>query len=37
MVFAPFAGDLVDSIGKRVITLEKGRVIRDDKDGKYMI
>lgn len=28
---------VVDSIGKRVITLEKGRVIRDDKDGKYMI
>ena len=28
---------VVDSIGRRVITLEKGRVIRDDKDGKYMI
>ena len=28
---------VVDAIGKRVITLEKGRVIRDDKDGKYMI
>lgn len=28
---------VVDSIGKRVITLEKGRVIRDDKNGKYMI
>lgn len=28
---------VVDSIGKRVITLEKGRVVRDDKDGKYMI
>jgi len=28
---------VVDSIGKRVITLEKGRVIRDDKDGRYMI
>lgn len=29
--------NVVDSIGGRVITLEKGRVIRDDKDGKYMI
>lgn len=28
---------VVDSIGKRVITLEKGKVIRDDKDGKYVI
>ncbi|MEI8130504.1 MAG: cell division ATP-binding protein FtsE [bacterium] len=28
---------VVDSIGKRVITLEKGRVVRDDKDGRYMI
>ena len=28
---------VIDSIGKRVITLEKGKVIRDDKDGKYMM
>ena len=28
---------VVDSIGKRVITMEKGRVIRDDKSGKYII
>ncbi len=28
---------VVDSIGSRVITLEKGRIIRDDKDGKYVI
>lgn len=28
---------VVDSIGKRVITMEKGRVVRDDKDGKYII
>lgn len=28
---------VIDSIGKRVITLEKGKVVRDDKDGKYMI
>ena len=28
---------VIDSIGKRVITLEKGKVVRDDKDGKYVI
>jgi cell division transport system ATP-binding protein len=28
---------VVESIGKRVITMEKGKVIRDDKDGKYII
>ncbi|MEN9621924.1 MAG: hypothetical protein RLZZ67_358 [Candidatus Parcubacteria bacterium] len=26
---------VIESIGKRVITMEKGRVVRDDKDGKY--
>lgn len=28
---------VIDQVGKRVITLENGRIIRDDKDGKYMI
>jgi cell division transport system ATP-binding protein len=28
---------VVEKIKKRVITLENGRVIRDDKDGKYML
>ena len=28
---------VVEQIKKRVITLENGRVIRDDKDGKYML
>jgi cell division transport system ATP-binding protein len=28
---------VVDSIGRRVITMEKGKIIRDDKDGKYII
>ena|ERR1035437_2690653 len=28
---------VVDELKKRVITLENGRVIRDDKDGKYML
>lgn len=28
---------VVDSIGKRVITMEKGKIVRDDKDGRYVI
>lgn len=28
---------VIDSIGKRVITMEKGKIIRDDKEGKYVI
>lgn len=28
---------VIESVGKRVITLENGRIVRDDKDGKYVI
>ncbi|HEY4503029.1 MAG TPA: cell division ATP-binding protein FtsE [Candidatus Paceibacterota bacterium] len=28
---------VIDSVGKRVITMENGKVIRDDKGGKYAI
>jgi cell division transport system ATP-binding protein len=28
---------VIDSIGRRVITMEKGKIIRDDKEGKYII
>ncbi len=28
---------VIDNLGRRVITLEKGRVIRDDKEGKYAL
>ncbi|MFZ2555574.1 MAG: cell division ATP-binding protein FtsE [Minisyncoccia bacterium] len=28
---------VVDSIGRRVVTLDQGRVVRDDKEGKYVI
>lgn len=28
---------VIDSIGKRVITIEKGRITRDDDSGKYVI
>ncbi|QQR49946.1 cell division ATP-binding protein FtsE [Candidatus Nomurabacteria bacterium] len=26
---------VIESIGRRVVTLEKGRIVRDDKDGRY--
>lgn len=28
---------VIDSLGKRVITMEKGRVVRDDPTGKYVL
>jgi cell division transport system ATP-binding protein len=28
---------VIDNLGKRVITLERGRVVRDSKEGKYII
>jgi cell division transport system ATP-binding protein len=28
---------IIDSLGKRVITIEKGRVVRDDKEGRYVL
>jgi cell division transport system ATP-binding protein len=28
---------VVDSLGKRVITMDNGRVVRDDKEGRYVI
>lgn len=28
---------IIDSLGKRVIAMEKGRIVRDDKEGKYFI
>jgi len=28
---------IIDSLNKRVITMEKGKIIRDDKDGKFVI
>jgi cell division transport system ATP-binding protein len=28
---------LIDMVGKRVITLEKGKIIKDDQNGKYML
>jgi cell division transport system ATP-binding protein len=28
---------IIDSLGKRVITMENGKVVRDDKKGGYVI
>ena len=28
---------IVDSVGRRVITMDMGRIIRDDKEGKYVL
>jgi len=28
---------VIDSLGKRVITMENGKIIRDDKEGKYVL
>lgn len=28
---------VVDSVGRRVVTLDQGRIIRDDKEGKYVL
>jgi len=29
--------DIINYLGRRVITLEKGRIIRDDKEGRYVL
>ena len=29
--------DVINSLGKRVVTIEKGKIIRDDKGGRYVI
>jgi cell division transport system ATP-binding protein len=28
---------VIDSLGKRVITLEHGKIVRDDKEGRYIL
>ncbi|MFZ2049064.1 MAG: cell division ATP-binding protein FtsE [Minisyncoccia bacterium] len=28
---------VIDSLGKRVIAMEKGKIVRDDKEGKYFV
>ncbi|MDZ4227032.1 MAG: ATP-binding cassette domain-containing protein [Patescibacteria group bacterium] len=28
---------VVDAIGRRVVTMDQGRIVRDDKEGKYVL
>jgi cell division transport system ATP-binding protein len=37
IILATHNKSIIDSLGKRVITLEKGRIIRDDKEGRYVL
>jgi len=37
VILATHNRGVIDSLGKRVITMEKGKIIRDDKSGKYVI
>lgn len=37
VILATHDKDIIDTIGKRVITLENGRVIRDEKHGRYIL
>ncbi len=37
VILATHSKDIVNSIGKRVISLDNGRIVRDEKVGKYML
>jgi cell division transport system ATP-binding protein len=37
IVFATHNKDIVDILGKRVITLEKGEIVRDEEKGKFVL
>ncbi len=37
VILATHNKGIIDSLGKRVIAMEKGRLVRDDKQGKYFI
>src|SRR3989339_1630491 len=37
VILATHNRGVIDSVGKRVITMENGKVVRDDKEGKYVI
>lgn len=37
VVLATHNRDIINVLGKRVVTLEKGKVIRDEKNGKYTL
>ena len=35
IVMATHDKDVVDAMGKRVIAIEQGRIVRDEKEGAY--
>lgn len=37
VILATHSKDVVDALGRRVITLDDGRIIRDEKAGKYIL
>jgi len=37
VILATHNKSIIDSLGRRVITLEKGKIIRDDKEGRYVV
>ncbi len=37
VIFTTHNKGIIDELGRRVITLENGRIVRDDKQGKYVI
>jgi cell division transport system ATP-binding protein len=37
IILATHNKSVIDSLGRRVVTLEKGKIIRDDKQGRYIV
>ncbi len=37
VILATHAKDIIDALGKRVITLDRGNLIRDDSEGRYIL
>jgi len=37
VVLATHNRDIINALGKRVVTLEKGKVIRDEQKGRYVL
>ncbi len=37
VILATHNKSVIDSLGKRVVTMEKGKIIRDDKEGRYIV
>jgi cell division transport system ATP-binding protein len=37
VILATHNKEIINSLGKRVITLDNGRVIRDEKEGRFVL